>query len=459
MLQLPPTGPSSQGLSEPKKRRPTLPAGKLIPAVRINGSHGTTIEKPRQYISEILKHTFDKIPRIPFKSNGIEFRALFDTGTSKSIMNIELFKKIDPKRTSLSPEVAVDLYDVNDRKLKTLGTARLEIIHGNDKLLQSFIIVTGTHEPCIVGLDGLQKHNFCFNCGENTIFRLRPTDTFGKNGSVLSLDKSVTLPPNSSSIFLLSTNEEESDEEIKLNSVAESRTENQKKENKRSETEVAPITANWRKNEEKSDLEVVPIVIKEIRKEVSDPNVELVTKKEIVPEKMINQSVESTYVKENVPVSTVSQGLMSDTTQIEKRSLNESFPSTCIQKECINKIEVKSSESEFRTVYKINHTKNLDAEVKMVPFKRIIDNQEKMFIQISNKLPVSINLKRKENIASINSFQIWDPGKKVVSSVEAYNKADLSKVIFRKKYNISTAKSFQIWDPGIEINRSTWTVE
>ena len=66
-------------------------------------------------------------------------------------MNIELFEKIDPKGTSLSPEVAVDLYDVNDRKLKTLGTARLQIIHGNDELVQDFIITTGTHEKCIVG--------------------------------------------------------------------------------------------------------------------------------------------------------------------------------------------------------------------------------------------------------------------------------------------------------------------
>ena len=85
-------------------------------------------------------------------------------------MNLELFEKIDPKRTSLSPEVAVDLYDVNDRKLKTLGTARLQIMHGNDKLIQSFIVTTGTPEQCIMGLDGLKQHNFCFNCGENTIF-------------------------------------------------------------------------------------------------------------------------------------------------------------------------------------------------------------------------------------------------------------------------------------------------
>ena len=364
-------------------------------------------------------------------------------------MNIELFEKIDPKGTSLSPEVAVDLYDVNDRKLKTLGTARLQIIHGNDELVQDFIITTGTHEKCIVGLDALKAHNFCFNCGESTIFRLRPTDTFGENGCVLSLEKSVTLPPNSSSIFLMSTNEEELGEEIKVNSVAQSRTEIWKEEKKKSETDFVPIAVNLRKDEEKSDTEVVPKSIKEKRKEASDPKPVPVKREEIVLEARINQAIEPIHVNENVPVSTVSQGLMSDTTQIEKESQIKSSPSTCIQRECINKIDVKRRGEESRTVCKINHTDNLNAEVKIVPFKWIVDNKEKMFVQISNTLPISIELKRKENLASVNNFQVWDPGKEVNGSVEAYTELNLSTVIFRGKDSIPTAKGFHIWDPGI----------
>ena len=395
-------------MQKPSKCSPT--PGKLDSAVRIHGSHGTTNAKPRQYISEILKHSFDKVPRIPFQSNGIDFRALFDTGASKSIMNLELFEKIDPKRTSLSPEVAVDLYDVNDRKLKTLGTASLQIMHGNDKLIQSFIVTTGTPEQCIMGLDGLKKHNFCFNCGENTIFRLRPTDTFGKNGCVLSLEKSVTLPPNSSSIFLLSTKEEESNEKIKENSVAESRTENWKKGKGRSKTDFVPIAVNLRKEEEKSDNEVVPIAIKEKRKEASKPKPVPVKRKKLTPETRIDQAVASIYVNENLPVSTVSQGLMSDTTQIEKESQIKSSPSTCIQRECINKIEVKRREEEIRTVC---NTDSLNAEVKTVHFKWIVDTEEKMFVQILNELPITIALRRNKNIASVNNFQVWDPGKEI----------------------------------------------
>ena len=434
-------------MQKPTKR--SSAPGKLDSAVRIHGSHGTTNAKPRQYISEILKHTFNKVPRIPFQSNGIEFRALFDTGASKSIMNIDLFEKIDPKMTSLSPEVEVDLYDVNDRKLKTLGTARLQIIHGSDKLIQNFIITTGVAEKCILGLDGLKQHSFCFNCGENTIFRLRPTDTFGQNGGVLSLEKSVTLPPHSSSIFLLSANEEESNEEIKVNSVAESRTENRNKEEKRFETDVAPIAVNLRKDEEKSDTEVVPKSIKEKRKEASDPKPVPVKREEIVLEARINQAIEPIHVNENVPVSTVSQVLMSDTTQIEKESQIKSSPSTYIQRECINKIDVKRRGEESRTVCKINHTDNFNAEVKIVPFKWIVDNKEKMFVQISNTLPISIELKRRENLASVNNFQVWDPGKEVNGSVEAYTELNLSTVIFRGKDSIPTAKGFHIWDPGI----------
>jgi hypothetical protein len=370
-------------------------------------------------------------------------------------MNIELFKKIDPQGTSLSPEVAVDLYDVNDRKLKTLGTARLEIIHGDDKLLQNFIITTGTPEPCIVGLDGLKNHNFCFNCGENTIFRLRPTDTFGQNGCVLSLEKSVTLPPNSSSIFLLSTNEEESDEEIKVNPVAELRTEIWNKETKRSESEVTPISVNLRENEEEFDNEVVPIAIKEKRKETPDPKVAPVKKKEIVPEKRIDQAVQFAIVKEDVLVNTVSQGLMPDTVKIEKESQSKSSPSPCIPRESINKIEVKHREDELQTVSKINYTDNSNSEVKIVPFKWIVNNEEKMFVQIFNSSPISIDLRRTKKIASVNNFQVWDPGKEIDSSALACSEVNLSKIICREKVNTPTAKSFQTWDPGIEINRLT----
>ena len=247
----------------------------------------------------------------------------------------------------------------------------------------------------------------------------------------------------------MSTNEEELGEEIKVNSVAQSRTEIWKEEKKKSETDFVPIAVNLRKDEKKSDTEVVPKSIKEKRKEASDPKPVPVKREEIVLEARINQAIEPIHVNENVPVSTVSQGLMSDTTQIEKESQIKSSPSTSIQRECINKIDVKRRGEESRTVCKINHTDNLNAEVKIVPFKWIVDNKEKMFVQISNTLPISIELKRKENLASVNNFQVWDPGKEVNGSVEAYTELNLSTVIFRGKDSIPTAKGFHIWDPGI----------
>ena len=92
---------------------------------------------------------YPKNPRIPFQSSNVAFEALFDTGATKSIMNKELFYTIDPTRTSISPDVAVDLFDVNDRQLRTLGTATLKITHGDESIVQKFIITDGTCEPCI----------------------------------------------------------------------------------------------------------------------------------------------------------------------------------------------------------------------------------------------------------------------------------------------------------------------
>jgi hypothetical protein len=86
-------------------------------------------------------------------------------------MSQELFSRIDPARKTISPNVAVDLFDINDKKLKTLGTATLEIVHGDESFKQDFIITTGTSEPCILGMNGISHHGFCFNSRDQTIFR------------------------------------------------------------------------------------------------------------------------------------------------------------------------------------------------------------------------------------------------------------------------------------------------
>ena len=54
---------------------------------------------------------------------------------------------------------------------------------------------------------GIARHGFCFNRRDRTIFRLKPTETFGLKSSVLILEKQVTLPPCSSNVFFVENGE------------------------------------------------------------------------------------------------------------------------------------------------------------------------------------------------------------------------------------------------------------
>jgi len=113
-----------------------------------------------------------------------------------------LYESIDPLHQCISPQVAVDLFDVHDVKIETIGTATLNIQFGNEILEHKFIITSGTSEPCILGMDGINRHSFCLNGATQTIFRLKNNEEFGSNG-LLSLGERITIPPFSSKILMI----------------------------------------------------------------------------------------------------------------------------------------------------------------------------------------------------------------------------------------------------------------
>jgi hypothetical protein len=309
------------------------------------------------------------------------FTALYDTGATKSVMSTKPFKTIEPSFQTLSPNVTRDLNDAHNRKLKTLGTSSLEINY-EDVLQQQF---------------------------------KKPMDPLGPFGETTISTKCVPSAPTSSNIFFIgqfdsSNGNEENIEDLK------------KKETNirpliRSETGLNRLeTVNTNKKIMKrkqakkiKNNSVTRLIADDLKKEkASEPAV--VPKKEIVLEKMIDQKVET------VPLSSISK---TDTAHAEKEF--QSSPSICSQRESINKIEAKRRENQIRTIYQINHTNNVDPKMKIIPFKWIVNNRENMFGQILNTLHVT-TLKRKENSATISSFQIWDPGKRLLNSIIAVNR-------------------------------------
>lgn len=188
-----------------------------------NGTIGMINKKPRQTIAKIESHKFHTKPRVPLQANNVQFEALFDSGAAKSIMSKKLFKLIDPRHTTLSPEVAV-VFDVQDNPIETLGTATIDIKHGDDILNQEFIVTADTPESCILGIDAITKHEFNLNGRSKTVFRLGKPER-ERNKAFISLIRKTKINPKTSQTIKIFTEhlerveENDSEDRNKINTI------------------------------------------------------------------------------------------------------------------------------------------------------------------------------------------------------------------------------------------------
>ena len=302
-------------------------------------------------------------------------------------MSTKLYQKIDPQFKTLSSEVEVDLFDVHDNRLETLGTALLEIKYGEELLKQKFIITEGIAEPCIFGMNGIEDHGFCQNGRDKIIFRLKPTETFGPNGSTIILDKRIKLPPSSSSIFLLTDD-----------------------------------------NDSKTDLEVNQInrVGEKIRvKEIQDgTNLENCAAKNIT----IKNEIEKNEMKGTLKNKTDSNKV-EIAKQVEKLPPdNGSVKSAKTQMECQTKNVENRQEVNKKVMYRVDHATELHPQLKIIPFQYIIDGKRHLFAELHNDSEDVITLQRKKKIAVVKDFEIWDSEISNSRKVNAINEIDLSKM-------------------------------
>ncbi len=107
-------------------------------------------------------------------------QVLFDSGAGKLLIRSDLFKKLGRDIGRFTPEVAVELYDINNRRLSTRGTISVSFqVVGEEhpeQLTQSFIVVDNITESCVLGLDALYEHKFMFDRRERSIYRVREPD-------------------------------------------------------------------------------------------------------------------------------------------------------------------------------------------------------------------------------------------------------------------------------------------
>ena len=110
----------------------------------------------------------------------VEVEALFDSGAGKSLISSNFYRKLGEEIGKFSPEVAVELLDINNRRLKTRGTLKVcfQVVGESnpENLEQSFIVVDDIAESCVLGLDALYQHRFMFDGSERSIYRIREAD-------------------------------------------------------------------------------------------------------------------------------------------------------------------------------------------------------------------------------------------------------------------------------------------
>ncbi len=105
----------------------------------------------------------------------------------------------------IGSEADVELFDVHNRKLFTLGKISLPIKYGNDLLEQEFIVTSGISEACILGLDAALKHEFVLDGRTKTIFLSRDeyeSDSLHPRDMVLTSIARVIMLPSSAQVVL-----------------------------------------------------------------------------------------------------------------------------------------------------------------------------------------------------------------------------------------------------------------
>ena len=144
-------------------------------------------------------------PRVTLSIGNLKFKALFDSGAGKSLINSDLYRRLENGIERFSSEVSVELFDINNRRLTTRGTIslRFHLVGETDgePMVQEFIVVDNITEDCVLGLDALYGHKFMFDGRERTIYRLKEPNQLSPHEPVMIVAKKIKIPPFSASVI------------------------------------------------------------------------------------------------------------------------------------------------------------------------------------------------------------------------------------------------------------------
>lgn len=128
--------------------------------------------KPRQ-VTRIDTFADGTVPRIIASVGNIRIALLFDTGSTVSLINNSVYRGLPTAYQKLREEVNVELYDVHNRRLKTVGTVNLPIFYEGETLNQDFVVAYDIAEEGLLGMNAIRTHEFVLDGAEKCIYLKR----------------------------------------------------------------------------------------------------------------------------------------------------------------------------------------------------------------------------------------------------------------------------------------------
>ncbi|KAI9558485.1 hypothetical protein GHT06_015272 [Daphnia sinensis] len=164
------------------------------------GNKGGPCPKPRQNVNEVRESRKNKIPRLKLQVGDVKFFALVDSGAGRSLIKTEILQRIGHQIKNFSTDAPVELFGVDNTRLRTRGTVTLEMNVLGDDLLQEFIVVDRINEDCILGLDALYEHKFIIDGSKRTIYRVKETKEDTASAPAIITKNRITIKPFSATV-------------------------------------------------------------------------------------------------------------------------------------------------------------------------------------------------------------------------------------------------------------------
>lgn len=131
-------------------------------------------------------------PTMALEYNGHFFEALVDSGATRSLITVELVRKLEVEQNQIG-DCGILLEDINKKPIEVVGEVILELNFGDKKLKQSFIIVNGISDSCLIGADAIIRHGIIINGALLKVYMEEPNENLRTQNRVKIAGKSSAI--------------------------------------------------------------------------------------------------------------------------------------------------------------------------------------------------------------------------------------------------------------------------